>query len=114
MLKVRRVTGVHASKANGNTPSVELVLVPPRSRGVRIVEAKLDQVVHVPEAKVVLIRLKEVTRDPDAFLEALPAEVVTRVTLAQLRGKNLNGYRVIVRDEGDRTLAEGAWGVAPA
>lgn len=114
MLKVRRVTGVHASKANANTPSVELVLVPSRSRGVRIVEAKLDQVVHVPEAKVVLIRLKEVTRDPDAFLEALPAEVVTRVTLAQLRGKSLSGYRISVRDEGDRTLAEGVWGVAPA
>ena len=109
MLKVRRVNGVHASKANGNTPSVELVLVPPRGRGVRIVEARLDQVVHLPEAKVVLIRLKEVTRDPDAFLEALPAEVTTRITLAQLRGKNLAGYRIVVRDGSDRTLAEGAW-----
>lgn len=110
MLKVRRVTGVHGSKANGNTPSVELALVPPRSRGVRIVEARLEQVVHVPEARVVVIRLKEVTRDPDAFVEALPAEVMTRVTLAQLRGKHLTGYRIIVRDALDRTLAEGVWG----
>lgn len=109
MLSVRRVTGVHASKANGNMPSVELVLVPPR-RGVRIVEAKLEQVVHLPEARVVVIRLKEVTRDPDAFVEALPAEVMTRVTLAQLRGKHLTGYRIIVRDALDRTLAEGVWG----
>jgi hypothetical protein len=107
-MHVKRVTPAHGTKANGNVPSVELVILSPRTRGARTLEVQLDRAVHVPEAKTVLILLKVVVRADDAFLTAQPREIITRVNLPNLRGRDLKGYRVVVRDEDEHELGEGS------
>jgi hypothetical protein len=108
-MRVTRVRGLHSSE-NGGTPAVELVLAPLPSRGPRTVEVTLHQVAHLAEHRVVVIVLKATLRGDDGFVRA-PSQgpTVKRVTLAQLRARSLEGYRIVVQDDAGDTIGEGAW-----
>lgn len=106
-MHVKSIKGVAETKAA--PPAVELALVQPQPRGPRTFEVKLDRVAHFPEARTVVIRLKSVTREGDDFVTARPSALTTRITLPNLKGKRLSGYRIVVTDAKDAQLFEWTW-----
>ncbi|MHB8875847.1 MAG: hypothetical protein ACYC8T_19335 [Myxococcaceae bacterium] len=116
-MRVKRVQGFHGTAANGNVPYVEVTVARPQSRSARSVELKLGEAVHVAEARAVIIQLLLVSGPADGFLAPAPgplevgksAELRSRISLKALRGRNLHGYRIFIRDEQDHDLAEGTW-----
>jgi hypothetical protein len=116
-MRVRSVQGFHGSPATGAAPYVEVVVARPRTRAARSEVLQLAQAVHVPEARAVIIQIKVVSGPDDGFLPAAPGplavgsstELRSRVSLKALTGRNLRGYRIVIRDAEDNDLAEGSW-----
>lgn len=106
-MHVKAIKGVAETKAT--PPAVDLEVVQPQPRGPRTFEVMLDRVAHYPEARTVVIRMKSVTRDGDDFVTARPSAVTTRITLPNLKGRKLSGYRIVVTDMHDAQLSEWTW-----
>src|SRR5438128_2691929 len=104
-MKIRRVDGGF----DGGVPIVTLSGYLPQSRAARSFDVQLIGAANFPAERTVVIRLKVVERQGDAFLEARPSplqmgkprEFNTRIRLAQLAGRDLRGYRIDVRDADD-------------
>ena len=115
-MRVRSVKGFHATAAGG-APYVEVVVARPQTRAARSEVLELAQAVHVPEARAVIIQIKVVSGPSDGFLGPAPgplavgksAELRSRISLKSLSGRNLRGYRIVIRDAEDNDLAEGTW-----
>ncbi len=115
-MKIRRVEGHSGDASNGHTPYVTLVGTRPQSRA-QLFEVKLAKVAHFPLERTLVVVIRVVRQDGDSFVAQPPpslgqggaAEFRANVRLAELRGKSLSGYRIVVQDENGDELAQGRW-----
>jgi hypothetical protein len=90
--------------------------VQPRSTRASL-DVQLKRAANFPAEGRVLLHLKVVQRAGDAFLSAAPSplavsganEFRSRVRLPQLKGRDLSGFKIEVRDEEDNPLGEGSF-----